>query len=62
MREYIHEAIAYMFFHGAEWYLCPHCRFRFEIAQADREECGIKKAKEKDAYIFPECKKKFRIV
>ena len=58
--EYVPEAISVAFFHGEQWFNCPHCNFTFEYFSAEYEADGIKKAGEND-YICPKCNKKFRI-
>ena len=41
--EFIFSAHLEAFFHGEEWFKCPHCDFTFEASDAIFERDGIKK-------------------
>ena len=50
------------FFHGEEWYMCPHCGYGVEAHECIYERDGIKKVEGmKDVYICPQCNGMFRL-
>lgn len=50
------------FFHGEEWYTCPHCSYGVEAHDCIYEHDGIKKVEGMDdIYICPNCHKMFRL-
>ena len=50
------------FFHGEEWYLCPHCGYSVEAHNCIYEHDGIKKVEGvEDVYICPQCNNMFRL-
>ena len=61
MSEYVPEARHGGYFHGEDWYRCPHCGEAFEFYEAQYEDRGIKKTEKKDVFICGRCGKKYSI-